>query len=115
MVNNRNMRYYAGNNGNASNNNNMNNLNGSCGCGDSCDALKKKLCEIDFAIAETVLYLDAYPECKTALDYYCKLKEERRAVADAVNEKCGPITAMNNGCVSWDWVKTPWPWEYGAN
>jgi len=108
MVNNRNMRYYAGNG-------NMNGNMGSCGCGDGCDALKKKLWELDFAMVETSLYLDAYPECKSALEYYCKLKEERKSVAEAVNEKCGPITARDNCCASWDWVKTPWPWEYDAN
>jgi len=114
MVNNRNMRYYAGNGGNV-NGNMHGNMQGSCGCGDGCDALKKKLRELDFAIVETVLYLDAYPECKSALEYYCKLKEERKSVAEAVNEKCGPITARDNCCASWDWVKTPWPWEYDAN
>ena len=79
------------------------------------ERLLRSVSAYSFMAYEALLYLDAYPECKSALDYYCKLKEERRAVADAVNEKCGPITAMNNGCSSWDWVKSPWPWEYGAN
>ena len=82
----------------------------------NCCALMKKISMLDFAIIETVLYLDAYPECAAALDYYHRLIEQREAYAKEYQGKCGPIT--NHGvrsCDGWTWVKGPWPWEYDAN
>ena len=43
----------------------------------SCYAALKKLRAIDFALQETVLYLDAYPQNKQALRYYHRLIKER--------------------------------------
>ncbi len=101
-------RNYPQNGGNVNAPNGMN-----CGC--DCKELLKKLRAIDFSIVDTVLYLDAYPECKAALEYYCKLIEERKPIAEAIKKKCGPVTIRDNGCDTWDWVKCPWPWEFEAN
>ena len=82
----------------------------------SCQKLKKKLQTIDFAIVETVLYLDAYPNCRAALDYYHKLIAERESLRGMINEKCGPISASENKSrTEWTWARGPWPWESEAN
>ena len=82
----------------------------------NCARLKKKLQTIDFAIVETTLYLDAYPHCRAALDYYHKLIAEREALAGAINEKCGPVCIRGNKSrTEWNWVEGPWPWEPDAN
>ena len=82
----------------------------------SCKNLVKKLRVIDFAIIDTVLYLNAYPNCMQALDYYHKLVKEREALAEAINERCGPVNAMSNkDRNAWNWVSGPWPWENEAN
>ncbi|MBR2387187.1 MAG: spore coat protein CotJB [Clostridia bacterium] len=82
----------------------------------SCQKLKRKLQTVDFAIIETVLYLDAYPNCRAALDYYHKLVAERESLANAINEKCGPICHRGNKSrTEWNWVDGPWPWELDAN
>ena len=82
----------------------------------NCKALSRKLQVIDFAIVDTVIYLNAYPGCKEALEYYHKLVKEREALCDVINEKCGPVTAMGNKSNSeWNWVSGPWPWEPDAN
>ena len=71
---------------------------------------------IDFAIQETVLYLDAYPENQQALEYYHKLIEMRERVLSSYERSCGPLTMYGNTShQSWDWVKGPWPWENDAN
>ena len=81
-----------------------------------CDMLTKKLRTVDFAIIETALYLDAYPKCQKALDYYCQLIKERDVLAEAINHKCGPMTIRDNeSCDTWTWTKGPWPWEAEAN
>lgn len=85
----------------------------SCG---NCQKELQKLRAIDFAIQETVLYLDAYPECRQALEYYHKLIEMRERVLSSYEKACGPMTMYGNKSQrSWDWVEGPWPWENEAN
>lgn len=87
-------------------------------CGDEnissagCRELMNRLQRIDFSIVETVHYLNAYPNSQRALNYYHTLLKKRKTVADAYEEKCGPLTAFgNNSTTSWNWAKGPWPWE----
>ena len=92
-------------------------MNGCNTC--SCQRTKNALLmiqELDFAIYETILYLDAYPCDRDALEYYHSLVTKRNTLAAEYESKVGPITAFSNlSRTSWDWVKGPWPWEYEAN
>lgn len=82
----------------------------------NCRTLKKRLTEVEFAITETVLYLDAYPECTEALNFYHRLIEEREMLVLSINEQCGPMTHFGNTSTdSWQWIYGPWPWKYEAN
>ena len=87
------------------------------GCGrGGCNERMKMLQAIDFALQETVLYLDAYPENQQALDYYHQLLAQRAELMEAYESNCAPITMYGNKSrTSWDWVLGPWPWEHGAN
>ncbi len=81
-------------------------------CRDSLSLLRA----LDFSIQETVLYLDAYPECREALGYYHKLIAERAQLLQSYEEKCGPLCIYGNRSnTSWDWTDGPWPWEVEAN
>lgn len=93
-----------------------------CGCGDNdtparagcheCHELMNRLQKLDFSIQETVLYLDAYPDCCEAKNYYHQLLRERQEVAYAYEKACGPLSAWGNVSTNtWDWVKAPWPWH----
>ena len=76
------------------------------------EQLLNKIRQVDFAIYDTVLYLDAYPHCRKALAYYNKLLEMRSKLYAEYEAKYGPITAYGNvSKESWDWTATPWPWE----
>ena len=76
----------------------------------------KKLQQIEFAIVETALYLDAYPENKTALAYYNKLLEEREKLTASLSQGGRPMTALDAGRNDrWDWIDSPWPWALEAN
>ncbi len=82
----------------------------------NCRTLMQKLREIDFCLVEVILYLDAYPDHPQALAYYHRLVEERRELAKQYESACGPLTATcNENHSSWDWLKTPWPWEADAD
>jgi len=88
----------------------------SAGNANNCKTLKKRFQQVEFAITETVLYLDAYPECTVALEYYHKLLDERQQLLSAINSQCGPMTHNGNTSTeSWLWINGPWPWKYDAN
>lgn len=85
-------------------------------CDSRCKKLMQQLREVDFSLVETVLFLDAYPDHPQALEYYCHLVDERKKLAEEYESSCGPLTASGNvSHTSWDWVKTPWPWEADAD
>ncbi len=95
-----------------------------CGCGcASCGAqnndyskLMKQIKTVDFALYEVILYLDAYPDHCDAMDLYHKLLKRRHELIAAHETAYGPLTAFGNTSqTSWDWVKTPAPWEYSQN
>ena len=74
--------------------------------------LMNRIRQVDFALYDTVLYLDAYPHCRKALAHYHSLLEIRRRLCSEYEAKHGPITAFGNESKdSWDWTETPWPWE----
>ncbi len=77
--------------------------------------VKERLKAADFALWETVLYLDAYPEDKTALANFYKLREEAERLTLEYESKYGALTAFGNEGDSWQWTKGPWPWESEAN
>ena len=79
-------------------------------------SLMKKIQELDFALYETILYLDAYPDSCEALAHYHSLMSHRNRLASEYESRYAPITAYGNTShTDWDWVKGPWPWEYEAN
>ena len=86
--------------------------NQGCGGGTNGASLLRKIQEIDFSLYETVLYLDVYPACREALAYYHTLLSQRAALVAQYEREMGPLTAFQNQSkTSWDWIKSPWPWQ----
>ncbi len=84
----------------------------SCGCGNKENALLRKLQAVDFALYDTILYLDAYPNCRKALAYYHSLLETQKKLQAEYEAEFGPVTAFGNlSRDEWKWTSTPWPWE----
>ncbi len=82
----------------------------------SRSALMNKLRMLDFAIQETALYLDAYQDNTSALEYYSSMRKMREEVMEEYESKYGPITIFgNNNTKAWQWNDSPWPWEAEAN
>lgn len=82
--------------------------------GTDAPALLRRLQAVDFALQDTVLYLDAYPDDKEALDYYHSLLGTRAGILASLPKNL-PLSAYDNTGNSWDWAKGPWPWEFEAN
>ena len=88
-----------------------------CGCGKNTDHhLMDQIRAVDFALYETILYLDVYPHSCDALETYHKLKAQSEALHREFETVSGPITAFGNqNTASWDWMSKPFPWEYDAD
>lgn len=73
----------------------------------------RRLQIIDFSLQELTLYLDMYPECRRALDKYQTLRAEREQLVAALQADGVPLVANGNlNRERWDWIDSPWPWEY---
>ena len=78
--------------------------------------LARQIDAVEFALVETILYLDAYPENRSALEFYQALLAERTRLVEQYEKTVGPLTALGNRSnTTWEWVNTPWPWETAAN
>lgn len=89
--------------------------NGSTSMNGTQSQLMNRLRKVDFALSDTILYLDAYPQCKAAMEYYKKLLGERTVLLEKLSQNGIPLTAVSNYSDSWNWTNSPWPWEYEAN
>ena len=93
-----------------------------CGCNsggsmqNACSVMLDKIRKIDFALYDTILYLDAYPYSCEAIEYYNNLKSQHDELLAKYEEACGPMTPFGNTSSNeWNWVNSPWPWFFEAN
>ncbi|MGI6717393.1 MAG: spore coat protein CotJB [Eubacteriales bacterium] len=73
--------------------------------------LLRKLMDVDFVIHELVLYLDAHPDNKQALEFYKKAVAEQKEIYNQYATQYGPIVAEDMRMNRWAWVDLPWPWQ----
>lgn len=82
----------------------------------TCKELMHRIRELDFAILETALFLNAYPNNAEALSYYHELVCIYEKLRNDYNTACGPLTLYSNKSEdAWKWGNDPWPWELCAD
>lgn len=70
----------------------------------------------DFAVYETVLYLDSHPGDERAVEYYNTHKDAAVRLRGEYAKRYGPLTIYDGTAGrSWQWTETPFPWEKEAN
>lgn len=74
-------------------------------------SLLKQIQIVDFALHETVLYLDGHPTDRKAMAYYKSAKQRLKALMDEYTEKYGPLNYYLVSGNSWSWIDKPWPWQ----
>lgn len=82
------------------------------------DALEERLTAVSFAIYDTVLYLDAYPESARALAYLSNLRREKAELAEALRTLGAPPATFSEAGTdggAWEWTNGPWPWQNDGN
>lgn len=74
-----------------------------------------KIQMIDFAMIDVGLYLDAYPNCKKALEYFRQLKDMREVEVKEFEKLYGPLTILGLEDLNYNtYINDPWPWEREA-
>jgi spore coat protein JB len=74
------------------------------------ERLMKQMQIYSFALYETQLYLDAYPDSREALMAYNKYSKLAARAKMEYEQKFGPVTPPNEAS-SWTWTQGPWPWQ----
>ena len=66
-----------------------------------------------FALKELNLYLDTHPNNTQMINIYNQYLSEEKKLCQEYEKKYGPLTtdSQNLDNNSWDWIKSPWPWE----
>lgn len=66
-----------------------------------------------FALTELNLYLDTNPSDVNMLNLYNRYLSEEKKLCKEYENNYGPLTTDGNnlGTNSWNWIKSPWPWE----
>lgn len=82
---------------------------------EECRFCKKLLCRIqvlDFALNETIQFLNTHPCDCEALRYYCQIRKKLERAERLYERKCGPLTSKGVDTeYGWEWATCPWPWE----
>ncbi len=65
-----------------------------------------------FAAYDALLYLNAYPDSREALEFYNKNQRLASKAKAEYEAKFGPITAPAEASC-WNWTSSPWPWQIG--
>lgn len=64
-----------------------------------------------FAAHEMNLYLDLYPDDIQAIGLFNQYTDETNRLTLEYEREYGKICLDINESYTWDWVKSPWPWE----
>lgn len=66
-----------------------------------------------FATIDLSLYLDVYPNDKTAIDLFNQYRIQKKDLTEQYENKFGPLLLNSDSLNSypWGWDDKPWPWE----
>ncbi len=78
------------------------------------DDIRLRLKELQFALWETALYLDVYPQDKDAMEYFSQLHSATDAAKAEYEKQYGPLSRLSP-LQAKNWTAGPWPWESEAN
>lgn len=74
------------------------------------ERLMRTISAYSFMAYEALLYLDAYPSSREALECYNKYKRLENQARKEYESRYGWITAPSEAA-SWEWTNGPWPWQ----
>ncbi|CDZ24851.1 hypothetical protein CCDG5_1752 [[Clostridium] cellulosi] len=77
------------------------------------EMLLKKISTVSFAMFDLHLYLNTHPNDTEALKLHDKYAKQRQFLVDQFTSKFGPLNTRDiTPSTRWQWINSPWPWEY---
>ncbi len=72
-----------------------------------------KIDSLEFALVDLNLYLDIYPDNRSAIELYTKYREEKERLVNEYESLYGPLSLSSEALsiVPWSWDNMPWPWD----
>lgn len=66
-----------------------------------------------FACLDLNLYLDLYPDDKSAIELFNRYREEKKNLEKEYESKYGPLFISSDALNTfpWAWDNSPWPWQ----
>ena len=78
--------------------------------------LLREIMAIDFFLDDLALYLDTHPCDRRALLTYNDYLKRAKAMRENYERAYGPMQhARETNGIQWEWIDSPWPWEYSYN
>lgn len=80
------------------------------------EELLQNVRKYDFAVVDTVLFLDGHPHNANALAFYREMSQRLAEAKKKYEEKFGPLGNQKVDVdTEWSWIHDPWPWEGADN
>lgn len=74
--------------------------------------LLRQIQSLNFAIIETVLYLNTHPEDRAVLRLHNQYARQYKDLVEEYQERYGPLYAnYPDADYPWQWINEPWPWQ----
>ena len=74
--------------------------------------LLKEIMQLQFAVIETVLYLDTHPFDKNVLNLQNEYSARLENKIKNYSKKYGPLAnSYPEADYPWSWINEPWPWQ----
>ena len=73
--------------------------------------LLKEIMALEFSLVDLNLYLDTHPEDERALMVFEQYSRKLKSLRGRYEKEYAPLTALEAGNRSWNWIEDPWPWE----
>ena len=75
-------------------------------------SMLKKIMQLQFAVIETVLYLDTHPFDERVLELQNEYSARLENMIDDYSEEYGPLVpSFSRADYPWSWIDEPWPWQ----
>ena len=75
-------------------------------------SMLREIMQLQFAVIETVLYLNTHPFDERVLDLHNNFSRRLMNKIEKYSEKYGPIVPdFPDAEYPWSWINEPWPWQ----
>ena len=74
--------------------------------------LLKEIMAVQFALLETILYLNTHPDDRTVINLYNQYARRLMKLIHEYENNYGPLTTHHPESEKrWRWIDEPWPWQ----